>query len=96
MRFQLVLLSLVGLGCISALATPVSPLQVRQNDVPPCQDGGGDPVNEAYDTAADCQDHCFLKENADGDNKGGICKGLCINVGHPAPIFQCRSKGTID
>jgi hypothetical protein len=42
--------------------------------------------------AADCRDKCFLREQADGDNKNGVCKGLCINIGRPAPVFQCRSK----
>lgn len=40
--------------------------------------------------AQECQDVCYLSEGADGDNKNGVCKGQCINVGHPAPIFTCR------
>lgn len=40
---------------------------------------------------ADCDAVCYLSENSDeGENKNGSCKGQCLNVGHPAPIWTCR------
>lgn len=40
----------------------------------------------------DCQDDCYMKEGKDGDNKNNVCKGMCMNVGHPAPVFACRGE----
>ncbi|KPM45138.1 hypothetical protein AK830_g1310 [Neonectria ditissima] len=89
MKLQLFMLSLTAM---TALAAPV--LEGRQNDIPPCEDGGEGPVNDAFDTSAECKEKCFLRENADNDNKYGVCAGACRNVGHPAPIFQCRGDAT--
>ncbi|KAK3186082.1 hypothetical protein K4F52_005072 [Lecanicillium sp. MT-2017a] len=81
--------TIVGLSAAVAMAAP--DLTVRQNGVPDCEDGIDGP-DGSWRTANDCKDECYLRENADNDNKKNVCKGLCMNVGHPAPIIVCRGK----
>ena len=50
MHLRLALLALVGFGSLSALATPTALVLARQNDVVPCEEGVGEPVNAAFDT----------------------------------------------
>ncbi|KAJ4154183.1 hypothetical protein LMH87_010643 [Akanthomyces muscarius] len=82
-------------ACVASLATVMvmaaPDLSTRQNDIKKCKDGIQGPSG-GYDKQADCKADCYLKENADGDDKGNACLGICINVGHPAPIFTCRGK----
>ncbi|XWX02406.1 hypothetical protein V2A60_010443 [Cordyceps javanica] len=78
----------VGLAAVMAVAAPS--ISERQNDIKKCKDGIQGP-DGGYDKQADCKKDCYLKENADGDEKGNACLGICINVGHPAPIFTCRA-----
>ncbi|EGP88105.1 uncharacterized protein MYCGRDRAFT_92826 [Zymoseptoria tritici IPO323] len=94
MKSSLTVLTLAAAGFLCAAASPT--LKVRQNDVPKCADGRGDGLR-SYDSRSKCEDGCkSLKEEAEGDNKGGICSGFCTT--YPGPqsfgiIIRCNDAG---
>ncbi|PVH80092.1 hypothetical protein DL98DRAFT_588868 [Cadophora sp. DSE1049] len=64
----------IGLGAMTAMAGTI---QHRQNDVPHCIDGLAG-TNDGLFTSPGCENKCYYKENADGDNKNGVCAGPCV------------------
>ncbi|KAL7942576.1 hypothetical protein V8C42DRAFT_331386 [Trichoderma barbatum] len=80
-----------ALGFAAAAVMAAPELSKRQNDVSKCEDGTGGPRN-GWLNERDCRMDCYLKEQADGDNKNNICKGMCANSGNIVQRFVCRNR----